>query len=399
MNFHHRATLGRWNGPAPSLQLGDYTLLEPLGEGGMGHVYLAEHRRSRVWVAIKVIAPHLAQLPAVARRFEAEARAAMRIDHPNVVRFEGFGREPDGTLYHVLELLDGVDLASVMERRGRFTAAEALPYVEQICAGLQAAHDQQVVHRDLKPENIHVLKRQPLTVKLLDFGIAKLLDPNELAELTTTGMVMGSPAYIAPEQARGEKDRIGPHSDIYSLGVILYTMLAGAPPFESDDIHGLLFSHISIPPVLIRAHDPSIPEPVARLVHRCLEKEPEDRPGSAAEVAAALAAAVHGEPATARYVTPRRERRAPPDEVQDTLFDPRYHQGTLHPSALEETLTDVQPAVEGPDRGVTPEPIDLRRDPTLTGRKMALGLALGLFLLGPGAIVALVLLAVRLLHG
>jgi serine/threonine protein kinase len=258
----------------------------------MGTVYLAEHVRTTHRVALKVIAPHLAMIPNVARRFTEEARVLMRIDHPNVIRIYDFGSLPNGTLYQVMELLEGCELTAVLERRRKLSAWEAQPYVEQICYGLQAAHDQAVVHRDLKPENVFVVREQPLLLKLFDFGIAKLMDPNEWLNLTVTGVAIGTPMFISPEQAMGDKARIGPHTDIYSLGVILYMMLCGEPPFASETIGVLLARHIQDPPPPLLEREPSVPAVVARLVHRCLEKEPELRPASPLELARAYTAAL-----------------------------------------------------------------------------------------------------------
>ena len=266
-------------------QIGDYLLLDHLGEGGMGSVFLARQMKTGRMSALKIVSPHLASLSNFAQRFEIEARAIMRIAHPNVIHLEAYGRLNDGTLYHVLELLEGEDLRRVMERRGRFATVEALPYIHQICMGLQAAHDRQVVHRDLKPENIFVLYGQPPTVKLLDFGISKLLDPGQWMELTATGVILGSPLFMAPEQARGDGQSIGPHTDIYSLGVVMYMMLGGAPPFDSRDAASLVHDQMMLAPRPLRFRAPAVSEPVARLVHRCLAKDPADRPGSAALVA------------------------------------------------------------------------------------------------------------------
>jgi len=373
----------------------------------MGSVYLAEHAGTRNQVAIKVIAPHLAQIGTLAQRFEAEARAVMQIHHPNVIHFEGFGRTDDGLLYQVMELLHGHDLDQVMERHGRFSAAELLPYLRQICAGLQAAHDRRIVHRDLKPENIFVLHGYPLTIKLLDFGIAKLLDFGDLAHLTATGTILGSPMFMAPEQAAGDKSRIGPHTDLYSLGVILYMALCGSPPFEAEDLRGMLFSHLSVQPTDIRAHDPSIAAPVAAVVHRCLEKSPDRRPESARLVAREFEAAIRDSR------QPGRERSRPVVTTGPGVLaeDSTSVSVELPSDPRAASLADVGPAtavdLDQTTEAVVPLPrLRLESPPSpipliqrqRTGWSTTHWLALAVAVLGVVATVLLVLIALKLLE-
>jgi len=272
--------------------VGNYVVASFLGEGGMGQVYLAEHPQIRRRVAIKVLSSRYSQHAQAAERFLAEARAVTRIEHPNVIDIYDFGSLPDGRLYYVMEVLKGRDLQRVMVDRGTMSASEILPLLEQIAAGLQAAHDHGVVHRDLKPENIFVLDRQPLALKILDFGIAKLIETKQGTGLTSTGMVMGTPLFIAPEQAAGQPERISPRTDLYSLGVILYWMLAGRPPFLEDSASVLVVRHILAPPPPLRELAPTVPSAIAKLVDQCLEKDPLARPASASAVAAAWAEAL-----------------------------------------------------------------------------------------------------------
>jgi serine/threonine-protein kinase len=276
-------------------KVGHYVVVSRIGAGGMGAVYLAEHPEIGRRVAIKVLSAQVSHQPGLAERFLAEARAVARIDHPNVITIHDFARTDDGQLYYVMEWLRGRELTRIIEEQAPMPPAQVAPYLEQICAGLQAAHEQGIVHRDLKPENVFVLERRPFTVKLLDFGIARLLDSSgEGSPLTQTGLVIGSPLTMAPEQAAGQRDRVGPRTDLYSLGVILYWMLSGQPPFNNPSVALLLACHIQSPPPPLRGRAAGVPPMVAEVVHRCLEKEPERRYGSADEVARAFAhAATH----------------------------------------------------------------------------------------------------------
>ncbi len=275
-------------------KIGNYVLVKEVGAGGMGAVYLGEHPEIGRKVAIKLLPLHLSLQPGMADRFRAEARAVTRIEHPNVIDIYDFGQTEGGQLYYIMELLRGQELAAVIKARAPMTAGEVLPYLEQICAALQTAHDAEVVHRDLKPENIFVLDRQPLTLKLLDFGLAKMLDPEAGNHKTATGMVMGTPLTIAPEQAAGQPDAICAQTDLYSLGVILYWMLAGRPPFHDKATALLLAKHISEPPPPLAEAVSGLPSVIVSLVERCLEKRPQDRPGSATAIARDFAAALDG---------------------------------------------------------------------------------------------------------
>ncbi len=276
--------------------IGNYVVKSLLGTGGMGAVYLAEHPAIGRRVAIKVLAAHLSTHARLSERFLSEARALALIEHPNVIEIYDFGTLPDGRLFYVMELLKGLELGKVMNERGRLQADQVLPYLEQICHGLQATHEKGIIHRDLKPENIFVLQREQMVIKLLDFGIAKLQQVGAGGvSLTQTGMVMGTPLYIAPEQASGEVQKIGPQTDLYSLGVIVYWMITGRPPFYDETPALLLAQHISKDVPAMGAVYPPTPDGVARVVERCLAKQPGDRHGSARELAEAFAAAVEVE--------------------------------------------------------------------------------------------------------
>ena len=261
-------------------KIGNYVIKSVIGRGDVAKVYLAEHPHLGRQVAVKVLAPHLALQPTLVARFEREARTAALLQHPNIIEIIDFGRLEDGSPYYTMELLEGRELRHVMRDKRQWSAWEVLPYIKQICAALQEAHEHNMVHRDLKPDNIFVLEGEPLRLKILDFGIAKLLEGDD-ASLTTTGTLLGNPTFTAPEQAAGATNAICKQTDIYSLGVILYWMLSGAPPFESKITETLIDQHIEVPPTPLLTRCPSVPPDVARLVHRCLEKEPGKRPATA----------------------------------------------------------------------------------------------------------------------
>jgi serine/threonine-protein kinase len=345
-------------------QVGNYQVKSELGKGGMGVVYLAEHPRIGRQVAIKVLYPHVAQLPHAAERFEAEARIISRIRHPNVVDVYDFGALGDGSLYYVMEVLYGVNLLRLLQQRGAMPPQLVLAFVEQICRALGAAHDHGVVHRDLKPDNIFVLREQTLVIKILDFGIAKILErgPDSSAPSSTaTGVVMGSPVTISPEQAAGRSQQIGPATDIYSLGILLYWMLAGHPPFEDASITLLLAKHIQDPPPPLPA---TIPSNVAALVLQCLAKAPADRPAPAAEIARRFA-----------------------DALEETVADAPSLSVVFTPPSVEELIKDLLDNLPTfvPDEAPVTDPGEL---PTTQQDAPAAGVALGTTLHSAAAEVA-----------
>lgn len=267
-------------------RLGNYVVKACIGQGGMGSVYQAEHPRIQRQVAIKVLAPQLAKNSMAVERFEAEARALTRIQHPHIVEVYDLDATDTGQLYYVMELLLGHDLLTVISgREGGMSAQEVRPYVEQICAALQVAHDRGVVHRDIKPANIFVMDGDPLRIKILDFGVAKLLESVPSIHATRTGTVLGTPQCISPEQALGQSNKVGPQSDVYSLGVLLYWMLCGEPPFAGTAPGTLLSQHVRDAPPSLLERTSGVPVAVAGLVHQCLEKNPARRPVSASAVA------------------------------------------------------------------------------------------------------------------
>ena len=280
------------NLPGTTLE-GRYHVLEMIGEGGMGHVFLAEHVTLKRKVAIKVLREELASQPANVERFFQEAQAASSIHHPNVVNVTDFGRASNGLVYFVMEYLVGEELTGMMQRHGSLPWASAQAIILQVVRGLRATHENGVVYRDLKPANIF-LTRDPngaLLVKLLDFGIAKHTG-NTARPQTKPNSVFGTARYMSPEQAAG-KD-VDARSDIYATGVVLYELLAGRAPFESDNYMEVVRCHVNDPiPRLsqVAPRGSDIPEAVEALVMRALEKDPARRFHDMSEFEAALLAA------------------------------------------------------------------------------------------------------------
>ena len=261
---------------------GRYRILEPLGSGGMGVVYRAEHVHMRKPVALKILHPHMTLMPEVVARFEREAVAAARVEHINVASAMDFGRLEDGSFYLALEYVEGKSLGDILAV-GALPTPRALLIARQIADGLAAAHAAGIVHRDLKPDNVLLVDREgfPDLVKMLDFGIAKVhMDEGSGHKpLTQIGTIFGTPQYMSPEQGQGQT--VDARSDLYALGVILYEMLAGKLPFRADDLVVLITRHIlETPPPLPDA----IPPDVRELVFELLSKKPEDRVQSAAEL-------------------------------------------------------------------------------------------------------------------
>jgi eukaryotic-like serine/threonine-protein kinase len=277
---------------------GRYEVVRLLGKGGMGTVYLARQTALDRDVALKVIAVQESGLPpdAVAR-FEQEMRATARVEHPNTVRLYDSGPAGHG-LYLAMEYLPGRTLREVLDADGRLPAARAIRIATQIARALTAAHRQRIVHRDLKPENIMLLDQfgQPDFVKVLDFGIARFLDA-QTAPLTGTGAVIGTPAYMSPEQAQGRP--VDETTDLYALGVILYEMLCGRAPLVRGTALSTLMAQVNDQPVPLAELAPATPPGLAALVMSLLEKASEARPASAESVATALAE-MAGEPTAPR---------------------------------------------------------------------------------------------------
>ncbi len=259
----------------PGTVAGAYILKAELASGGGGTVYEAQHKILGRKVAVKILRRQLAASPQMVARFVQEARAVNMIKHPNIVDVSDFGELPDGRPFHVMELLEGRDLRSILTERGRFPPAEVLEILEPVCSALQAAHDHGIVHRDLKASNIFISSGPEKRVKLLDFGIAKLMHPDAgEAGLTVVGTRLGTSYTMAPEQIRGEA--IDPRTDIYALGVVLYHLLTGQYPFRAETMTEIERQHMEAPPPR-PSQMAAISPALDAVVLRCMEKTADRR--------------------------------------------------------------------------------------------------------------------------
>ena len=268
-----------------------YKIERKVGRGGMGSVYTAQHVTINKQVAIKVLSRDMTEDPNCYERFKREAITSGRIKHPNAVPVTDFGQTETGIVYLVMEYVDGPTLRKILEREKRLSPERTVSLAKQICAGIAAAHRANVVHRDLKPDNvmIEIIDGQEVA-KVLDFGIAKLRDTQQLAQITKTDSVLGTPHYMSPEQCSG--GTVDHLSDIYSLGVMAYEMLAGHVPFQAASAPAIIVQHVTKDPQPLNKLYPNIPEPISHVVMRALEKQPSRRQQSASELASQLEAAL-----------------------------------------------------------------------------------------------------------
>jgi serine/threonine protein kinase len=364
-----------------------YRLDATLGRGGMGLVYRAAHVGLRRQVALKILHPSLAASPEVRNRFEREALAVGKIDHPNCVTVYDVGRLPDGSLYLAMELLEGRPLADVLEQEGQLAPGRALHILGGILRGLAHIHHAKLIHRDIKPENIFLIRhgQDEDFAKILDFGIAKPMESSDLADgvkLTQAGMAFGTPIYMAPEQALGNP--MDGRADLYAAAVIGYEMLCGQPPFYSEDKLEVMSMHTArpVPPMrqrLVRGARP-VPTSIERLILRGLTKKPGDRYATAEDFLSEVEYAL----------------RTPDGGVTDVVFDRPGDTGaqplinadgevriTGASDFLEETASDsIADAIsevlaEPPPPRAVPSPRELAREPPKGG------IGLGLPYTGP----------------
>jgi eukaryotic-like serine/threonine-protein kinase len=292
-----------------------YRVLRKIGEGGMGTIYAGEHIEIRKGVAIKILHPVYSKQQNLVERFRREARAASRIGHPNIIDVTDFGTTEDGCAYFVMEHLDGIDLADVLSHERRIDPLRAVRIGMQICGALHAAHNAGVIHRDLKPENIYLVARDGEAdfVKVLDFGIARSVSRRS-RRLTNPGMAMGTPEYMAPEQALasggGDAGSVDRRSDIYSVGALLYEMISGAPPHQGVTYQDILAQRARALPEPLRSSLPELPEELDRAILRALEPEPSLRFQTMAQLQYELTKIVWGRPRAVAELLNMREPNA-----------------------------------------------------------------------------------------
>jgi serine/threonine-protein kinase len=291
------ATFGAFmlNGLRTELQAernyGNYRLVRKLGEGGMGEVYLAEHRLLKRPCAIKLIRAGADADPTALARFEREVQSAARLAHPNTIEIFDYGHTGDGTFYYVMEYLKGLSLAELVQRAGPLSPGRVIYLFRQTCAGLAEAHALGLVHRDLKPANIFVAVRggESDVAKVLDFGLVKLTRDPEAPQLSGVMTVSGTPMYMAPEQAAADV-AMDARADIYALGAAMYHALTKRPPFYADATSATFKAHTSDPVVPPSQVNARVPADLEQIVLRCLAKKPEDRYPSVKVLSQALAA-------------------------------------------------------------------------------------------------------------
>lgn len=302
---------------SPGDEVGEYIVEAKLATGGMGTVYSARHPLIGKKAAIKVISRALTGNPGAVARFAQEARAVNQIGHPNIVDIFSFGQLPSGPHYFIMEWLQGENLGDLLER-GPIDPVDALSLLEPICDALAAAHASNIVHRDLKPENIFIaaVREQRRLVKLLDFGIAKLSATTSDSSPTRTGMVMGTPGYISPEQARGQ--HVDARTDIYALGVLMFQMFAGRLPFEGPSSMDIVSMHLHQDPPRISSVWPNVPPVLDDLVLRMMAKAADARP-LLAEVRSVLAAQIAELSGLTSLPTHRRLSTAPISRPPSTI--------------------------------------------------------------------------------
>jgi serine/threonine protein kinase len=278
--------MGKYRG----FTIGKYDVLERLGVGGTGIVYLCEHRFMRRRAAIKVLATHMAENPLVLERFYREAQAVAALDHPNIVRAHDI--DQDGPLHFlVMEYVEGTNLDRLIRKLGALEIPRACEFIRQAALGLQHAHEAGLVHRDIKPGNL-LLDRQGV-IKILDLGLARFFDEKTEISATKYAELLGTADYLSPEQAING-DQAGTHSDIYSLGATFHYLLVGKPPFEAGSLAQKLICHQLRPPQLVCELRPEVPMDLAMVIKTMMAKEPQDRYPTAAAVLEALAPWVQG---------------------------------------------------------------------------------------------------------
>ncbi len=370
---------------------GQFKILEKIGSGGMGAVYKAEQPEMRRFVAVKILHPRYLSRPDLVSRFRREARAMSHLSHPNTARVFLYGQLDDGACYFVMEYLAGKNLAQAVRAEGPMDVTRAVNIMVQVCGALEEAHKQGIVHRDLKPENVFLTTQGGIAdyPKVLDFGLAKVTEremrPGSLI-LTQEGMVFGTPEFMSPEQARGEK--LDGRSDIYSLGVIMYELLTGKLPFDANQPMEFIQRHIKEPPIPLAKRAPNRDWPAG--LWEVLDKSLAKKPGDRFETANALAQALKD------VITPQASQPPPQPSIPP--------QAQAAPAPAPQPQLHAPPAASpasGPSGSLqhAPNAVHAENPPTVPGvgstpmvAWVVLGLGAALALLGTAALVIAFLL-------
>ena len=363
--------------------IGSYRVVKPLGKGGMGAVYMAEHPVIGSRVAIKFLHPQYSTDAKIVDRFLSEARAVNVIGHDNILKILDLNVTEDNRHYFIMEFLYGKALQDLVKPDVPVPLSVTGSILLQTCEALQAAHDHKIIHRDLKPDNIYLIvhKGRKNFVKVVDFGIAKLTDEQgQSTGKTQTGMVMGTPAYMSPEQAGGMTSRIDGRSDIYSLGAMMFQMATGKLPFPGQSFGEVLIGHLQLPPPEPRSINPLISEEYQAIILKCLEKQQESRFQSMHELAQAIGACMDAEGIS------RELPLADPKEIE-------HAQGPRSATAM--TKTPAKPRATVAKKPVTkpaaaaPATIALApQAPAASNNGLIIAIALGAFVLVGGTIGA-----------
>ena len=287
-----RLTYGTVREVQDARNLGSYTLMSQIGEGGMGEVWRASHKLLARPAAIKLVKLDASRQELFAQRFHREANAIAALKSPHTVYLYDFGATQDGRLYYVMELLDGISLQTLVDTFGPQPAPRVVAILKQICRSLEEAHQEKIIHRDLKPSNVMICQVAQARdfVKVLDFGLAKPFGAGAASNLTVQGVTLGTPEYMAPEVGRGSRS-VDARADLYALGCIAYVLLTGALVFNDPNPVSVALKHMRTPPVPpSRRTDRPIPPDLERVILACLEKDPDARPRSARGVERLLAA-------------------------------------------------------------------------------------------------------------
>jgi serine/threonine protein kinase len=370
---------------------GQFQILQRVGSGGMGAVYKALQPEMNRMVGVKILHPKLANRKDLVSRFRREARAMSQLTHPNTVKVFLYGELDDGSLYIIMEFLDGKNLNQTVRGEGPFSAERALPILIQVCGALDEAHKAGIIHRDLKPENIFLVQSGGLRdfPKVLDFGLAKVgerqMRPGSVI-LTQEGMVFGTPEFMSPEQAQGKP--LTPASDVYSLAVILYEVLTGKLPFDAKSAMDYIQLHVTGKPILLnqRAPGKTFQPLLEKVIDRALAKRAEDRFASAADFASAMQLVLQGASELAPQLQPHAEL--------PTMPGIKPAGPNLLPTALAQSRADAlppssaaTPVLTPPARTPSPRPVAPSRSGT--SLPLLVGIAVGFMLIGVGLAVAL----------